>query len=204
MRDKTQMNNNNKILINKKVVLVGDKNSGVSSLITSYLRKILPSQFLPDTLKETSTVVTANGVNVNLTLVDAAANSWEERCLHYLRADVVVICFSVENPISLLRVYQHWISEVKMYCPKAPIVLVCNKIDLRDSESVIRSLLEVNLVPVSKQCGHTMSATIDACEYHECSALLRFHVDELFERIALLSVGKTKKLHKKKEKCTIL
>ena len=53
------------------------------------------------------------------------------RPLSYPETDVVLICYAVDNPDSLMNVEERWCSEVRHYCPKIPIILVGNKKDLR-------------------------------------------------------------------------
>lgn len=47
------------------------------------------------------------------------------------RSDVVLLCFSVANPISLRNCKVVWYPEIRRFCPNTPIVLVGCKNDLR-------------------------------------------------------------------------
>ena len=46
------------------------------------------------------------------------------------------MCFSIDSPDSLINVREKWYPELRYYCPKAPIVVVGNKKDLRYNEKV--------------------------------------------------------------------
>ena len=46
------------------------------------------------------------------------------RTLSYQNCDVVVMCYSIDNPDSLANVIEQWHPEIKYFCPKAPIILV--------------------------------------------------------------------------------
>ena len=57
------------------------------------------------------------------------------RPFSYSDTDVMVICFSVDNPDSLDNVLLNWLPEVRYYCGDVPVILVGNKKDLRDPAS---------------------------------------------------------------------
>jgi len=48
-----------------------------------------------------------------------------------VRADVVLICFSVVYPRSLRSIYKHWMVEAEHYCPGVPVVVCGCQVDLR-------------------------------------------------------------------------
>lgn len=47
------------------------------------------------------------------------------------RSDVVLLCFSVANPVSLRNCRVMWYPEIRKFCPNTPILLVGCKNDLR-------------------------------------------------------------------------
>lgn len=47
------------------------------------------------------------------------------------RSDVVLLCFSVANPVSLRNCRVMWYPEIRRFCPNTPILLVGCKNDLR-------------------------------------------------------------------------
>ncbi|GIY99214.1 rho-related BTB domain-containing protein 1 [Caerostris extrusa] len=49
----------------------------------------------------------------------------------YGRSDVVLLCFSIANPMSLRNCKVVWYPEIRRFCPSTPIVLVGCKNDLR-------------------------------------------------------------------------
>ena len=58
------------------------------------------------------------------------------RSLAYPDTDVIVMCFSADNPASLENIVHKWTPEVLRLCPKVPVILVANKIDVRDEPSI--------------------------------------------------------------------
>ena len=58
------------------------------------------------------------------------------RPLSYPDSNVILMCFSIDSPDSLTNVGEKWYPELRYYCPKAPILVVGNKKDLRYNEKV--------------------------------------------------------------------
>jgi GTPase SAR1 family protein len=114
------------------------------------------------------------------------------------------MCFSVDNPDSYLNVQDKWAPEIKKYCPKVPIILVGNKIDLRNDKNVIKSLMKTKREPIKHEQGLEMANKIGACTYLECSAKRKEGIQVIFETAArvVLKAGCSRKL--KKRKCKIL
>ena len=69
-----------------------------------------------------------NGRDLELALWDTAGQEEYKnlRPLSYDNTDVILICFSVDQPESLQNVYS-WAEEVRHHCPGVPVVLVANK-----------------------------------------------------------------------------
>lgn len=64
------------------------------------------------------------------------------RSLSYAETHLILICFSIARPESLLNVESKWIPEVLHFCPGASIVLVATKCDLREDAVTQRKLQE--------------------------------------------------------------
>lgn len=47
------------------------------------------------------------------------------------RSDVVLLCFSITNPVSLRNCKVMWYPEIRRFCPQTPVLLVGCKNDLR-------------------------------------------------------------------------
>lgn len=48
-----------------------------------------------------------------------------------VRSDVVLLCFSITNPVSLRNCKAMWYPEIRRFCPQTPVLLVGCKNDLR-------------------------------------------------------------------------
>ena len=49
----------------------------------------------------------------------------------FSRSDVVLLCFSITNPVSLRNCKAMWYPEIRRFCPQTPVILVGCKNDLR-------------------------------------------------------------------------
>jgi len=103
------------------------------------------------------------------------------RPLSYPNANVILICFSVDNPASLSNVNDRWISEVKHFCKDLPILLVGLKKDLRDDPKVVEALEKHLEKPISYNDGLAAAKKVNAYKYLECSAKSGDGVKEIFE-----------------------
>eukprot|EP00057_Strongylocentrotus_purpuratus_P018389 XP_011672863.1 PREDICTED: ras-like GTP-binding protein rhoA [Strongylocentrotus purpuratus] len=123
----------------------------------------------------------------------------------YPKTDVVLLCFSFDQPDSFEDISEKWIPEVKKYLPKAPIILVGNKKDLQNDKDTIQELLKENQEPVKTEDAQVLAKKIGAIPYLECSAKENKGITEVFETVALAGIKQDEKKKKKKSsKCTLL
>merc|ERR1711936_108206 len=136
--------------------------------------------------------MTVGNKQVELALYDTAGQEDYDqlRILMYPDTDVVVICYSIASPDSLANVVEKWVPEVRQYCPGVPIILCGNKKDLRHNDSVISDLSAFKQKPVDIEDGIITSKQIDASDFHECSALTKAGVMELFNAAAECAMKK--------------
>lgn len=120
------------------------------------------------------------------------------RPLSYPDTDVLLICFSVDNPDSLQNVMEKWGPECSHFCPDVPIVLCGNKIDLRDDPMLVETLALINHTPVGFEVGQEVASKINAVAYVECSALTREGVHNVFETSVRACMKVVNSLHIRK------
>ncbi|XP_042881840.1 rho-related BTB domain-containing protein 1-like isoform X1 [Penaeus japonicus] len=199
-----------------KCVVVGDTAVGKTRLIcaraynkqfslSQLLNTHVPTVFAIDQYRiykevlERSCVV-VDGVNVSLRLWDTFGDHDKDRRFAYGRSDVVLLCFSVANPVSLRNCRVMWYPEIRRFCPNTPILLVGCKNDLRyickdeqylsycrDRSPLVRPVRECDLV---MPCEGRAVAREIGVEYYETSVLTYFGVNEIFDnviRAALIS-----------------
>ncbi|ENN73312.1 rho-related BTB domain-containing protein 2 [Dendroctonus ponderosae] len=141
-----------------------------------------------------------DSVNVSLRLWDTFGDHEKDRRFAYGRSDVVLLCFSINNPISLRNCRLMWFPEIRRFCPSTPVLLVGCKNDLRymyrdeaylshfrDRSPFVRATRKSDLVmpdearDVARELG---------LYYYEASVLTYYGVNEVFEnaiRAALIA-----------------
>lgn len=71
--------------------------------------------------------------------------------------------------------------QIRHFMPSVPIVLVANKLDLRNDPETIKSLYLDHKHPVTAQEGREMAQKVGACAFLECSAKTNEGVTEVFQ-----------------------
>ena len=145
-----------------------------------------------------------------LNLFDTAGQEGYDhlRPFMYPETDVILICFSVDNPSSLANVVERWQPEVRRHLAKVPILLLGLKTDLRSSCDLSPS---VTSSPTLEDCasgnegsmgeedlwtrravsyteGQRVSEDIGAKAYFECSSKLNRGLTPIFQEAARLSL----------------
>lgn len=136
-------------------------------------------------------------LQVELGLWDTAGKKEYDsiRLLSYPGADVVLLCYSIEDTESLANILEKWVPEVKLSCPNVPMILIGNKKDIRNVERSRKEHDEKNQEPVKLVDGKAMAEQINALAYIECSAKTKEGVKGVFEtavRAALQRKNTTK------------
>jgi GTPase SAR1 family protein len=82
-----------------------------------------------------SKVVQVEGKSVKLGLWDTAGQEDYDRLrpLSYKKANIVMVCYSIDSPESLKHVQEKWSVEARTYAPTAALMLVGLKLDLREA-----------------------------------------------------------------------
>lgn len=174
-----------------KCVLVGDVKVGKTALLVRFTSETYPDMYKPTVYDNTGVDVFMDGTQISLGLWDTSGNDSFQgiRPLSYQQADVVLICYSVANPMSYLNVRTKWLPEVRKYLPKIPILVVATQIDQRDMGN-FRTIPTVD--------GKRLAKEIRAQHYLECSAITNRGVQEVFECGVRTAVRYLKKQSRKK------
>ncbi|KAJ6681363.1 MITOCHONDRIAL RHO GTPASE 2 [Salix koriyanagi] len=155
-----------------RIVVVGDRGTGKSSLIAaaateSFSENVspvlpptrLPADFFPD--------------RVPITIIDTSANLESRGKLNeeLKRADVIVLTYACDFPLTLTRLSSFWLQEFRRLELKVPVIVVGCKVDLRDDNQPIS--LEQIMGPIMQQYRE-----IETCI--ECSAVTLMQVPDVF------------------------
>lgn len=112
------------------------------------------------------------------------------RPLCYPGTDVFLVCFSVVQPASFSRLRRQWLDEVRLYDPKAVIVLVGLQCDLRTDVNVLLDLAAHGQRPVTEKEGRARARSVGAAAYFECSALTQRNLKEVFDAVITLALNR--------------
>lgn len=169
--------------LRRKLVVVGDGACGKTCLLIVFSKNQFPEVYVPTVFENYVADIDVDGKQIELALWDTAGQEDYDRLrpLSYPDTNVLLICFSVDNPDSLENVPEKWVPEVRHFCPNVPFVLVGCKRDLRNDPNTIAELKKMGQKPVSYEEGQMVAMKIVAHSYIECSAKSRDNVREVFE-----------------------
>ncbi|KAM4582766.1 transforming protein RhoA-like [Fundulus diaphanus] len=182
--------------IRKKLVIVGDGACGKTCLLIVFSKDQFPEVYVPTVFENYIADIEIDGKQVELALWDTAGQEDYDRLrpLSYPDTDVILMCYSIDNPDSLENITEKWTSEVRHFCPNVPIILVGNKKDLRNDENTRKELAKMKQEPVKTEEGKDVAMRIGAFGFLECSAKTKDAVRDVFELAtrAALQVKKSK------------
>lgn len=117
-----------------KLVFVGDRSVGKTSLIVTFSTKQFPESNPPTVLEAYTGQTKHRDKDVDLNIFDTAGHEDFQRVrpISYNKADVIVICFSLVDKDSLTNACTKWYREVRSLGPKCPMILVGTKLDLKE------------------------------------------------------------------------
>ncbi|KAI7853993.1 GTP-binding protein RHO3 [Circinella umbellata] len=169
----------------RKIVLVGDGGCGKTSLLNVFTRGYFPQAYEPTVFENYVHDVIVDDQPVELSLWDTAGQEGFDRlrALSYVDTHAFMMCFSVDDRDSLDNIPNRWLEEVLEHSPKAKIILVALKCDLRDDVRI-----SSRLNPILYEEGVEIARSINAVRYLECSAMHNRGVKECFEQTARVSL----------------
>lgn len=145
-------------------------------------------------------MLTVEGFDVAMTLVDTRGDGDKLRVLSYAGSDVVIICFNPCHPDGVQYVESKWLKEVRYHLPYVPILLLATKTDLKNDAATLERLRSRHLSPISSEAGLELSIKIGAFHYLECSSKYDDGVLEVFNTVSRLVLEDRHILHSKSHK----
>jgi len=177
--------------LQRKAVVCGDGACGKTSLLNVFTRGFFTQIYEPTVFENYVQDIRVDDQVVEMSLWDTAGQEDFDRLrsLSYAETNVIMLCYSVDNPISLENVESKWIDEIVEHCPGVKLVLIALKCDLRDDRSVREKLANKGRQPVQYEDGLEVARRIRASRYLECSAKHNRGVNEVFHEVARVSVN---------------
>ncbi|XP_047335459.1 mitochondrial Rho GTPase 2-like [Impatiens glandulifera] len=157
---------------NVRVVVVGDRGTGKSSLISAVASEAFPDT-VPHVLPPTRLSPDTFPDGVPITIIDTSSSLESKGKLaeELKRADVVLLTYACDQPASLDHLGNFWLHEFRRLEVKVPVIVVGCKLDLRDERFPVS--LDQIMAPVMQQFRE-----IETCI--ECSAANLVQVPEVF------------------------
>eukprot|EP00475_Leptophrys_vorax_P017045 TRINITY_DN2355_c0_g1_i2.p1 TRINITY_DN2355_c0_g1~~TRINITY_DN2355_c0_g1_i2.p1 ORF type:complete len:186 (+),score=23.87 TRINITY_DN2355_c0_g1_i2:48-605(+) len=168
-------------MANVKLLFLGSGRIGKTCLLISHTTNAFPHEYVPTVFDNYGYNIDVDGENVFVGLWDTAGGEDYARVrpLSYPQTSCFVLGFDVTREATLDRLRDEFVPEIKHHCPGTPWILVGLKSDLRDS---VEAAQERKRDPVDKSTALTFAKNSGAQEYHECSALTREGVANVFDR----------------------
>ncbi|RKP12699.1 P-loop containing nucleoside triphosphate hydrolase protein [Piptocephalis cylindrospora] len=187
-----------------KVVVVGDGFVGKTCLLHTQAHGDFPKGYAPTVFENYILPLPASGVQsspVELSLWDTAGQEDYDRLrpLSYPGASVFLLCYAVDNLVSLRNLSERWIPEVRHHSPRTPILLVGLKGDLRGDPRVDRPMVRMeDVLDLADRSGVT--------GHLECSAWSRQGLDQVFSQAGHIAYKEAHSKHwvRKKGECRVL
>ncbi|PIA15350.1 mitochondrial Rho GTPase [Coemansia reversa NRRL 1564] len=186
---------------NIRVVLVGDGGVGKSTLVTALIKETFIVN-VQAVVPEVTIPPEVTPENVTTHIIDTSSKSEDHDSLEteLRKANVVCIVYAVDNRDSFQQIHEHWLPFLRRQGINLPVILVGNKVDMRDEDPGHGTVLEDEVVPIMNEYRE-----IEICV--ECSAKALLNVSELFYFAQKAVLHPTRPLydsreHVMKPKCT--
>ena len=165
-----------------KCVVVGDEVSGTTRMLISMTGGSFSDEYIP-TMFENYSLPYNEDCTIDLCDTGGADGCDRFRVLSYPQTDVVIISFSLVDSVSFENVKDKWLKEVREYLKTTPIILVGNKLDLREDKKTVEKLKDNGLSPITYFQGLKLAKEIRAVKYLECSAMNNKGVQKVSDEI---------------------
>jgi len=154
-------------------------------LLESFLNKKFPESYSPTMCESYRHTSQEKDSLVVYDITDCAGNEdfAKLRISFYVGINVVLLCYSISSPSSLENISKKWQQEIATHCPRAAVILVGTKLDLRDDKETNEHLKQKKLKPISQSQGKAKAKEINAYSYIECSSKSKKGMQDVFADI---------------------
>ncbi|KAJ1992031.1 ERMES complex Ca(2+)-binding regulatory GTPase gem1 [Coemansia spiralis] len=184
-----------------RIVLVGDGGVGKSTLVTALIKETFIVN-VQSVVPEVTIPPEVTPENVTTHIIDTSSKGEDQEVLEteLRKANVACIVYAIDDRSSFQRVHEYWLPLLRLQGINLPVILVGNKVDMRDEDIGHAAVLEDEVVPIMNEYRE-----IEVCV--ECSAKALLNVSELFYFAQKAVLHPTRPLydardHVMKPKCT--
>eukprot|EP01156_Anaeramoeba_ignava_P003388 Anaeramoba_ignava/a222167_10.p1 GENE.a222167_10~~a222167_10.p1 ORF type:complete len:217 (-),score=62.00 a222167_10:515-1165(-) len=188
-----------------KCVLVGDSKVGQNEILISYLEKKYPEGYIQTVFENFSVKLNVDNEEIELSLFQTSGLEEYDslRPLSYPNSSVVLMFFSIDNHSSYTNIVTKWAGEMRHYIEGVPVILVGNRVELRDDLEMIKDLKQRGTHLISHEEGLELAKKIKAVKYLECSPQTQKGIKTIFDqavRVGLNYQKSQKMVYSKKRK----
>ena len=177
------------------VAVVGDSGVGKTSLVRQFVDserfdvcgEPLKRQFISVASGKYLASVSVDGEVMDLEICNA---SKLELLGHSF--NVLIVVFSVDKPGSFENILKRRFLELSHDRHNAAILLVGNKIDLRNNPKTLKDLSESGEHPITTQMGEQLALKLRAFNYLDCSMFDQVKIEKVFEETVWASFREKK------------
>ncbi|XP_041704389.1 rho-related GTP-binding protein RhoV-like [Coregonus clupeaformis] len=163
-------------------MLVGYGAVGKASMIIGYISNGYPNEYRQMAFDVFTGLVRVDGIPVQIQLMDTAGQEefdhFHSMC--YNQIDVLILCFSIVNPVSFQNTTSKWIPQIRTFNPASPIILVGTQLALRHDVNILIHLDQLRDKLVVNSQARGLVEKIRTHDYVECSALTQKNLKEAF------------------------
>jgi small GTP-binding protein len=187
-----------------KCVVVGDGLIGKTCMVVSYTTNAFVDQNTASCESHFANIMVDN-TPVRLEIVDFVRQDGYDqlRPTYYSQANVFLLCYSIVLPNSFNNVKTKWYPEIRKHCPTAPCILIGTQLDLREDQTTIEKLAEMNLTPITNQQSSQLAKDIGAVNFLECSAFTQAGLKDVFQEATKVALA-TLKAPASNQTCSLL
>ena len=199
----------------RKILLLGDMNTGKSNLITTYCKDRYFESHFPTILHFCCSDAKVMRRTFDIVLADTSGRDDFKplRKCAYPKTDIAVLCYSAADRNTLKRIETFWLPELRAHAPNVPFIIAENKKDLREEledqkmlmerdgltgtseyERVSRELAD-KVTPLEE--GMKMAEELGAEAFFSTSARYRVGTRKLFQSATVLAVKKSRRMRLK-------
>ncbi|KAJ5079593.1 rho-related protein racc [Anaeramoeba ignava] len=128
---------------------------GQNEILISYLEKKYPEGYIQTVFENFSVKLNVDNEEIELSLFQTSGLEEYDslRPLSYPNSSVVLMFFSIDNHSSYTNIVTKWAGEMRHYIEGVPVILVGNRVELRDDLEMIKDLKQRGTHLISHEEG---------------------------------------------------